>query len=71
MQDRAHVTRDYEEARRNGTLDTRDPVTIAGGEGKYVDMEIANSHDTDINRSGSLKGTLKKRIGSLRGKKDD
>ena len=65
LQDRAHLKK------RNGTLDDRDPMVIAGGEGKYVDMEIANSKDADIVNSRNSKGNLKKRIGSLRRNKDD
>jgi hypothetical protein len=54
----------------------KDPVELAGGESKYVDMEIANTNDHDagknmgVNRSGSLREGLKKRIGSLRRKKE-
>jgi hypothetical protein len=72
MEDRAQIDADYHEAQRRGTLDDRDPVVIAGDDSKYVDMEIANSHDNDIHsrpkRTGSLSGALKKRIGSLRHK---
>lgn len=72
MEDRAHIDSDYAAAKRNGTLDPRDPVVIAGGEAKYVDMEIANSNDADIQsrprRKSSLTGNLKRRIGSLRHK---
>ena len=57
--------KDYHDQERSGTLDRRDPVAIAGDDGKYVDMEIANAK-----RSGSLSG-LKKRIGSLRKKRHD
>ena len=73
MEDRAHLDRDYNAARRDGTLDSRDPVAIAGDDGKYVDMEIANSKDADVSSrqhrssSGGMAG-LKKRIGSLRHK---
>jgi hypothetical protein len=58
--------------RSNGKKDRRDPVELAGGESKYVDMEIANTndHDAGVQRSGSLRAGLKKRIGSLRRKKD-
>jgi hypothetical protein len=72
MEDRERIDSDYAAAKRDGTLDTRDPIAIAGDDGKYVDMEIANSNDADIQsrprRGSSITGTLKKRIGSLRHK---
>ena len=72
MEDRAHIDESYHAAKRNGTLDERDPVAIAGNDSKYVDMEIANSKDADVGsrpgRSGSLTANLKHRIGSLRHK---
>lgn len=72
MQEGSHLMKDYNRAKQNGTLDTRDPVHIAGEDGKYADMELAHTHDTDHRRSGSggLHG-LKKRIGSLRKKRAD
>lgn len=76
MEDHAHLMKDYHNAERQGTLDTRDPVEIAGNDGKYVDAEMAsyaNSRDNDaaVKRTGSLRAagdSLKKRIGSLRHK---
>ncbi|EGP87637.1 unnamed protein product [Zymoseptoria tritici ST99CH_1E4] len=61
---------------RSNKKDHRDPVELAGGESKYVDMEFAKTNDHDaggnagVQRSGSLRAGLKKRIGSLRRKKD-
>lgn len=75
MEDRAHLMKDYHTAERDGTLDKRDPVAIAGDESKYVDAYYANSKDNDaarmggIGRSGSIKEGIKKRIGSLRHRK--
>ena len=65
--------KDYNKKKANGTLDDREPVHIAGDDGKYAEMEFANSRDTDagVRRSGSLREGLKKRIGSLRKKRDD
>ncbi|KAK3706294.1 hypothetical protein LTR37_012809 [Vermiconidia calcicola] len=70
MEDRAQLTRDYKDQERDGTLDQRDPVHIAGDDGKYADMEFANSKDTDAGHkhSGSM-GGLKQKIGSLRHRK--
>ncbi|TKA83824.1 hypothetical protein B0A55_00157 [Friedmanniomyces simplex] len=71
MEDRAHLNKDYHRAERNGTLDTRDPVEIAGNDGKYAELEQANvakDVDADMKRGGSLRG-LKNRIGSLRHRK--
>ncbi|EMC95133.1 hypothetical protein BAUCODRAFT_157635 [Baudoinia panamericana UAMH 10762] len=78
MEDRADRMRDYRTAERKGTLDTRDPVEIAGDDGKYVDMEYAaykndRENEENVQRSGSLRAagaSLKKRIGSLRHRKD-
>jgi len=79
MGDRAHIKQDYHNAQRKGTLDARDPVEIAGGDGKYVDAELANyarSHDNDatVKRTVSIRAagdSLKKRIGSLRHRNHD
>jgi len=78
MEDRAEIAQDYHKAQRAGTLDKRDPVPIAGDDGRYVDLEIANTKDNDIGggvrRGSSLKGVsdgLKRRIGSLRRKNKD
>ena len=72
MEDRAPLMEDYHRAERKGTLDQRDPVEIAGDDSRYVDMEIANSRDTD---AGGMKkstgGSLKHKIGSLRHRKHD
>ncbi|KAF7196772.1 hypothetical protein HII31_01911 [Pseudocercospora fuligena] len=63
----------YKNRKQRGSLDNRDPVDIAGGEGHYVDAEIAHTNDTDsgMRRKGSLRDGLKKRIGSLRKKRAD
>lgn len=60
----------FKKAKANGTLDNRDPVTIAGGEAAYADYARANDVDVARNRSdsGGLRSGLKKRIGSLRRK---
>jgi len=77
MEDRAGIDRSYHEAQRKGTLDTRDPVEIAGDDGKYADLEFKNMRDnyesssSDPHRSKSVKESLKKRIGSLRKKKEE
>lgn len=79
MEDRAKISQEYHNAQRKGTLDDRDPVRIAGDDGRYADLEIANTKDNDaggnLRRGGSLRAVgdgLKKRIGSLRKKhKDD
>ena len=71
MEDRA----EYRERERQGTLDRRDPVEIAGGEGAYVDREIAaveGSRDADLGPRRSVGGSFRKRLGSLRKhRKDD
>lgn len=73
MEEGSHLMKDYNRAKQNGTLDNRDPVHIAGDDGKYADMAFANTHDTDagVRRSGSLREGLKKRIGSIRKKRAD
>ncbi|QIW95860.1 hypothetical protein AMS68_001378 [Peltaster fructicola] len=76
MSDRAQLTKDYHKAERNGTLDTRDPVVIAGGQSRYVDLEHEREREysSNVNRSSSLRLVgegLKKRIGSLRKKNRD
>ena len=76
MEDRAHIRKDYHDAERKGTLDQRDPVEIAGDDGKYVDLEIANSPEasgsgSNVKRHSGIGGSLKKRIGSLRKKRHD
>lgn len=73
MEDRAHLNKDYKERQRNGTLDSRDPVEIAGGEQAYADREIAEmSKDADAGGvKKSVGGSLRKRIGSLRRKNKD
>ncbi|WPH01689.1 Hypothetical protein R9X50_00454100 [Acrodontium crateriforme] len=75
MEDRARLNESYHEAKRRGTLDKRDPVEIAGGEAAYAALQQANSGTSEtVRRTGSIKAVgegLKKRIGSLRHKKDD
>jgi hypothetical protein len=79
MEDRAHIDADYRKAKRDGTLDKRDPVKIAGDDAKYAELEFANTTDADaeymggMTRGGSLRkgvGSLKKRLGSLRHRKN-
>ena len=50
----------YKNRKQNGSLDNRDPIDIAGGEGHYVDAEIAHTNDTDsgMRRKGSLRDGL-------------
>jgi len=52
-------------------VDSRDPIDIAGGQQKYADLEhhAAVSEVSGEHKRHSL-GGLKKRIGSLRRKKD-
>nr|POF26020.1 hypothetical protein CFP56_22168 [Quercus suber] len=75
MEDRAQLMKDYHQAERDGTLDKRDPVTIAGNESKYNDAYYANSKDNDASKmggigpGGSIKEEIRKRIGSLRHRK--
>lgn len=64
---------DYDKSARKGTLDQRDPVEIAGDDGKYAELEMANAEASGsggISRpregSHSLKDGLKRRIGSLK-----
>lgn len=77
MTDHAKISNDYHRAARKGTLDARDPVAIAGDDGKYAELEIANaraSTSDDVKRTGSLRAAgenLKKRIGSLRHRKQN
>jgi hypothetical protein len=78
MEDHARLMKDYQKAERDGTLDRRDPVAIAGDDGKYAELEFKNSGmskdaDASVRRTGSLRQAgegLKKRIGSLRHRKD-
>lgn len=49
-----------------GTVDSRDPVDIAGGRQRYTDSE----HGTASTPKPHALNGLKKRIGSLRKKKD-
>ena len=74
MDDRSHLTKDYRQRERDGTLDRRDPVEIAGGQSNYVDMEIAAAAKQDgdvepVKKNGH--GSLRKHIGSLRKKNKD
>nr|OQO18503.1 hypothetical protein B0A51_16723 [Rachicladosporium sp. CCFEE 5018] len=73
MEDHAAINRDYHRAERKGTLDARDPVTIAGDDRKYAELAHANDtdlHHNEMHRKGSIKQSLKQRIGSLRRKPD-
>ena len=52
------------------SLDTRDPIVIAGNDAKYTDLQHAadtDAHPTPL-RKGSIKEGLKRRIGSIRKK---
>lgn len=69
MQDSAALRKDYKNQERQGMLDKRDPTTIAGDDAKYADITAAN--DTDLHKSHSIKGSIKRRIGSLRHKNRD
>lgn len=83
MSDRAGIDRAYHKAERDGSLDKRDPVDIAGGDRKYVDLEFANASSRDAEIAGGMDsldgtsglkkgiGSIKKRIGSLRHRKND
>ena len=73
MQDGRTLRKSYDQKQREGPIDSRDPVDIAGGQDKYVEMESARTRDNDagVKRSGSLRDGLKKRIGSLRKKHRD
>jgi hypothetical protein len=75
MDDRSHLMKDYRQREREGTLDRRDPVEIAGGEGNYADMQIAAAakQDGDVEPAVKKSGheSLRKRIGSLRKKNKD
>lgn len=72
-QQRAHLPDDaaYEKAARAGTLDARDPIEIAGGEGPYADLEIAAMEKerglkSSRTRAVSSDGAVVRRSGSLR-----
>ena len=75
MDDRAGINREYHAAERKGTLDARDPVEIAGNDGKYAEAEMANYGNNDtVRRTGSIRAagdSLKRRIGSMRHRKND
>ncbi|KAK4565481.1 hypothetical protein LTR86_004098 [Recurvomyces mirabilis] len=76
MEDHAHLMKDYNRAKARGSLDDRDPVVIAGDDRKYADLEYKNREDgeSSAHKSGSMRQVgegLKKRIGSLRHKKND
>ena len=77
MTDRSGIDRAYHEQERKGLLDSRDPVAIAGNDSKYVDLQnknMGNEHEPDgVKHSGSMGHAvqgLKKRIGSLRHRKE-
>lgn len=66
MSDRSHI-----KGKGRDPIDKRDPVDIAGDEGRYSDLQYAADTDAHVNRTGSLRKAsdgLKRRIGSLRGK---
>lgn len=76
MSDHSLLNKDYHRKERDGSLDQRDPINIAGDDAKYVDLQRANDTDLhrDMHRTGSLRhagDSLKKRIGSLRRKHHD
>ena len=79
MGDRSQINRDYHKAERKGTLDARDPVEIAGGDGKYAEAELAaygssRDHDSNVKRKGSIRAagdSLRNRIGGLRHRNHD
>lgn len=77
MEDRRQIMKDYKDAKRRGSLDPRDPVDIAGGNSRYADAEFAQTRDnyksseSEIHRKGSIKDGLKKRIGSIKKKKNE
>jgi len=72
MENRAHLNKDFHKQQRKGTLDSRDPVEIAGSDARYAELEYANvAKDAEYDqKSGGLSG-LKKRIGSLRHRNRD
>lgn len=54
------------------SYDPRDPIHIAGDDARYTDLQHAADVDAHpVQRSGSLKDGLKRRIGSLRHKRAD
>ena len=53
---------------QNGTMDHRDPVAIAGGEGKHVDMQLANADTSESRVRTNGIGSLRKRLGSMKQK---
>jgi hypothetical protein len=76
LRDHRKISQDYKRASQDGTLDKRDPVVIAGGEAEYAALYSGGHNRTsssDVKRTGSLRAageSLKKRIGSLRKKKE-
>lgn len=63
--------KDYDKLDKGKKLDDRDPVDIAGDDGKYTDLQYSADTDAHVKRTGSLRRAgegLKKRIGSLRRK---
>lgn len=59
---------DYDKQKNRKSLDTRDPVEIAGGERAYAGLQYAADVDAHPKRQGSLRDGIKRRIGSLRHK---
>jgi hypothetical protein len=69
--DGEHTNEDMELQERSSRRDVRDPVEIAGGQQQYADMAEASASGSGAGRSKRKSfGGLKKRIGSLRRRKD-
>lgn len=73
MADRSEINKSYHEQKIRGTLDDRDPVEIAGDDGKYVDLEMKNAgrdmEDGAQHPATSTLGKLKGKLGDLRHRK--
>lgn len=61
---------DYDKSKKDRkSIDARDPVAIAGDEGRYADLQHAADVDAHpIKRHGSLRDGLKRRFGSIKKK---
>jgi len=77
LKDSRKISQDYKRASQAGKLDPRDPVEIAGGEAEYAALYSSGHRRSgssgEMRRTGSLRAageSLKKRIGSLRRKKE-
>jgi hypothetical protein len=77
LKDSRKISQDYKRASQDGKLDPRDPVEIAGGEAEYAALYSSGHRRSgssgEMRRTGSLRAageSLKKRIGSLRRKKE-